>query len=56
MCIRDRLFHRSIDPSGELVRDYTYPIIGGVVMITGIIMWALEGPGGYHLFPKKEEE
>ena len=50
------LFHRSIDPSGELVRDYTYPIIGGVVMIAGIIMWALEGPGGYHLFPKEEEE
>ena len=32
------------------------PILGGVVMIFGIIMWALEGPGGYHLFPKEEEE
>jgi len=25
-------------------------------MVVGIIMWALEGPGGYHLFPKEEEE
>jgi len=25
-------------------------------MVTGIIMWALEGPGGYHLFPKEDEE
>ncbi len=50
------LFHRSIDPSGELVRDYTVPIIAGAVAIIGMIMWALEGPGGYHLFPKEDEE
>jgi len=25
-------------------------------MVTGIIMWSLEGPGGYHLFPKEDEE
>lgn len=55
MCL-GMLFHRNIDPSGELVRNYTFAILGGVVMVTGIIMWALEGPGGYHLFPKEDEE
>ena len=50
------LFHRGIDPSGELVRDYTIAYSGGVVFILGVIMWAMEGPGGYHLFPKESEE
>jgi hypothetical protein len=31
-------------------------IAGGGIFILGVIMWALEGPGGYHLFPKEEEE
>ena len=50
------LFHRNIDPSGELVRDYTVPILAGSIAIIGMIMWALEGPGGYHLFPKENDE
>ena len=50
------LFHASIDASGELVRNYTVAIAGGVVSTVGIIMWSLEGPAGYHLFPKEKEE
>ena len=50
------LFHASIDSTGELVRDYTVAIVGGIISITGMIMWSLEGPGGYHLFPKENEE
>ena len=50
------LFHQSIDASGELVRNYTMAIVGGVIFVLGVIMWAMEGPGGYHLFPKEKEE
>ena len=50
------LFHKSIDATGELVRDYKMAIVGGVVFVVGVIMWALEGPRGYHLFPKENEE
>ena len=50
------LFHQSIDASGELARDYKMAIAGGVVFIVGVIMWALEGPCGYHLFPKENDE
>jgi cytochrome c oxidase subunit 1 len=50
------LFHQSIDASGELVRNYTLAIIGGAVFVLGVIMWAMEGPGGYHLFPKEKDE
>ena len=50
------LFHQSIDASGELARDYTTAIAGGVVFVVGVIMWAIEGPCGYHLFPKENEE
>jgi hypothetical protein len=39
-----------------LNRDYTVPVIGGIVFIIGIIMWAIEGPGGYHLFPEEDDE
>jgi cytochrome c oxidase subunit I len=32
-----------------------YIAIGGLVMIAlGIILWALEGPGGYHLHPEED--
>ena len=37
------LFHQSIDASGELARDYTMAIAGGVVFVVGVIMWALKG-------------
>ena len=50
------LFHQSIDASGELVRNYTMAIVGGAIFVLGVIMWAMEGPGGYHLFPKEKEE
>ena len=51
------LFHQSVDlNTGEIIRNYTYAIAGGVVAIIGIIMWSLEGPAGYHLFPKESEE
>ena len=51
------LFHQSVDVNtGEILRDYTFAIIGGVVAIIGIIMWSLEGPGGYHLFPDENDE
>jgi cytochrome c oxidase subunit 1 len=51
------LFHQSVDlNTGEIIRDYTYAIAGGVVAIIGIIMWSIEGPAGYHLFPKESEE
>ena len=50
------LFHQSIDASGELARDYTIAIAGGGVFVIGVIMWAIEGPRGYHLFPKENEE
>jgi hypothetical protein len=29
-------------------------ILGLVIIALGISLWALEGPGGYHLHPKKE--
>jgi hypothetical protein len=41
---------------GEIIRNYTVPIIGGIIAITSMIMWSLEGPGGYHLFPEEDEE
>jgi len=50
------LFHQSIGPAGELVRNYTVAIGGGAVFVLGIILWSMEGPGGYHLFPKESEE
>jgi cytochrome c oxidase subunit 1 len=52
------LFHATKDPMTGIVleRDYTVPVIGGTIFILGIILWAIEGPGGYHLFPKEEEE
>ena len=51
------LFHQSVDANtGEILRDYTYAIAGGSIAIFGIIMWSLEGPAGYHLFPKENEE
>jgi hypothetical protein len=51
------LFHQSVDVNtGEIIRNYTPAIAGGVVAILGIIMWAIEGPAGYHLFPKEDEE
>ena len=50
------LFSRTVNELGELDRSYNMAIAGGGVFILGVIMWALEGPGGYHLFPKEEEE
>jgi len=50
------LFSRTVNELGELDRSYSMAIAGGGVFILGVIMWALEGPGGYHLFPKEEEE
>jgi hypothetical protein len=51
------LFHQSVDMNtGEIVRDYTFAVAGGIVAIIGIIMWSIEGPAGYHLFPKESEE
>jgi cytochrome c oxidase subunit 1 len=52
------LFHATKDPmTGDVLnRDYTVPVIGGIVFIIGIIMWAIEGPGGYHLFPEEDDE
>ena len=29
-------------------------ILGLVIITLGISLWALEGPGGYHLHPKKK--
>ena len=32
-----------------------YVTIAGLVIIAlGVALWALEGPGGYHLHPKEE--
>ena len=51
------LFHTSPgEQPGEIVRNFTWPVIGGVIAITGMILWSLEGPGGYHLFPEEDEE
>jgi cytochrome c oxidase subunit 1 len=50
------LFHSSVGADGELIRNYTVAIIGGIIAITSMIMWSLEGPGGYHLFPEEDEE
>ena len=30
-------------------------ILGLLVIATGIALWALEGPGGYHLHPAEED-
>jgi hypothetical protein len=32
-----------------------FAIFGLVVIALGIILWALEGPGGFHLHPKEDE-
>lgn len=50
------LFHSSLGTDGEIIRNYTVAIIGGIIAITSMIMWSLEGPGGYHLFPEEDEE
>jgi cytochrome c oxidase subunit 1 len=50
------LFHSSVGAEGEIIRNYTVAIIGGIIAITGMIMWSLEGPGGYHLFPEEDDE
>ena len=35
-----------------------YVTIGGLVLIiaSGVTLWAVEGPGGYHLHPKEDED
>ena len=49
------LFHKTVI-DGEIVRSFIVPVIGGVIAITGMILWSLEGPAGYHLFPEEDEE
>jgi len=50
------LFSRTVNDAGELDRNYIPAITGGIIFIIGVIFWSIEGPGGYHLFPKEEEE
>jgi len=51
------LFRQTIEFTESFIgTPYEIAIAGGAVFILGIIMWALEGPGGYHLFPKESEE
>ena len=51
------LFRESIEVSASyFATPYEVAIGGCSVFVLGIILWALEGPAGYHLFPKENEE
>ena len=51
------LFRLTIEFSGlYLLTPYEIALCGIGVFVLGVIMWATEGPGGYHLFPNEEEE
>jgi cytochrome c oxidase subunit 1 len=51
------IFRKSNEVSGNFVMTpYEIAIGGGIIFIIGIIMWAMEGPGGYHLFPEEDDE
>ena len=50
------LFSRTVNEVGELDRNYIPAIVGGAIFVLGVIMWSIEGPGGYHLFPKEDDE
>jgi hypothetical protein len=36
--------------------EHHEPVTGTGIPNKKVLMWAMEGPGGYHLFPKEEEE
>ena len=51
------LFRQSIEVLGYFfMTPYEIAIGGGVIFVIGIILWAMEGPGGYHLFPDEDDE
>jgi cytochrome c oxidase subunit 1 len=51
------LFRQTIEISGSfLFTPYEVAIGGCSVFVLGVILWALEGPAGYHLFPKESQE
>jgi len=51
------LFRQTVEAAELfLFTPYEFAIFGGIIFILGIIMWAMEGPGGYHLFPEEDEE
>jgi cytochrome c oxidase subunit 1 len=51
------LFRKSNEVSESFfMTPYEIAIGGGVIFVVGIILWAMEGPGGYHLFPEEDDE
>ena len=43
----------SLMQAGVPYAGYT-AILGLVILVLGVALWAIEGPGGYHLHPEKE--
>ena len=50
------IFNLQVNADGELYRNFTAAIGGGVLLIIGIIWWAIEQPKGYHIHPNKDDE
>ena len=50
------VFFNNTIPYVNYEHQYEIALIGGVVTLLSIIGWALEGPGGYHVHPEKEEQ
>ena len=50
------IFNLQVNADGELYRNFTAAIGGGVLMTFGIIWWAIEQPNGYHIHPNEDDE
>tara|TARA_Y100001933_G_scaffold264911_1_gene333444 strand:- start:5405 stop:7309 length:1905 start_codon:yes stop_codon:yes gene_type:complete len=50
------IFNMQVNADGELYRNFTAAIGGGVIMTLGIIWWAIEQPKGYHIHPDEDDE
>ena len=50
------IFNLQVNADGELYRNFTAAIGGGVLLIIGIIWWAIEQPKGYHIHPNEDDE
>ncbi len=50
------IFNLQVNADGELYRNFTAAIGGGVLMTLGIIWWAIEQPKGYHIHPDEDDE
>ena len=50
------IFNMQVNADGELYRNFTFAILGGIITVFGIIWWAIEQPKGYHIHPDEDDE